>query len=222
MKACLFVVLQAKAYALPDAQFCRCIHFSDGACVCEVAPCAWQAPKVVAACQAHGATRRVQATSPRSNIMLLQPHYLLAVHWLCYSSLLTPRPPPPSMSEARQIWCVCRKAPSVKTDVSSKGRPMPKAPARPWSNLSSALQPAGGVQDTYPPAQQAADVVKKNDLHREAIMAEGNLQQLLQQLADTQGIHVVPSCVVPCCAVPCYAMLGCSVWGCAMLFCGDV
>ena len=90
--------------------------------------------------------------------------------------------------------------------MSSKGRPVSKAPARPWSNLSSALQPAGGVQDNYPPAQQAADAAKKNDLRREAIMAEGNLQQLLLQLADTQGTHVL-CCAVLCCAVLCCAVV---------------
>lgn len=93
---------------------------------------------------------------------------------------------------------------------------MSKAPARPWSNLSSALQPAGGVQDTCSPAQQAADAAKKkNDLRREAIMAEGNLQQLLLQLADTQGTHTVL-----CCAVR--AVLWCGAVRCGVVWWGVV
>ena len=88
---------------------------------------------------------------------------------------------------------LCRKPLSVKTDVSSKGHSAFKVSAQPWSNLSSALQPAAAVQDGNLPAQQAADVAMKNDLRREAIMAEGNLQHLLQQLTDAQGMHAVPS-----------------------------
>ena len=114
----------------------------------------------------------------------------------------------------------------MKTDVSSKGHSAFKASTQPWSNLSSALQPAAAVQDSKLPAQQAADVAMKNDLRREAIMAEGNLQHLLQQLTDAQGMHVVPSYAVLCQVALCMLCFACcalhAVLCCAQLCCAQV
>lgn len=108
---------------------------------------------------------------------------------------------------------------------SSKSHSAHKATLRPWGNLSSALQPVatpGGAQDPYPHPQLMPDALKKQNGKRQE--TDGNMQQLLQELAHAQGGHAVlcwahavaamRCCwVVLCCVVLCCeARLSCLGW----------
>lgn len=87
---------------------------------------------------------------------------------------------------------MCRKSDSSKCDLAPKGQA-----ARPWNNLSSALQPPVSplVTDTEPVTKAQlqsimASCMKKNGDHRdEAVVniSEAKVEQWLSQLAEAPG-----------------------------------
>ncbi len=81
---------------------------------------------------------------------------------------------------------MCRKSDSSKSDLAPKGHP-----ERPWSNLSSALQPSVSPPVTTAQLQSImASCMKKNGDHRdEAVVniSEANVEHWLSQLAEAPG-----------------------------------
>ncbi len=87
---------------------------------------------------------------------------------------------------------MCRKSDSSKSDVAPKGHS-----ERPWSNLSSALQPSVSppVTNTEPVTTAQlqsimASCMKKNGDHRdEAVVniSEANVEHWLSQLSEAPG-----------------------------------